>query len=127
MLEASTIRPLEAAAREGAQQLRGRQVVVADVVGDVGDVGAEADHRGLVADRGHALHRGLGDGRVAQVGLEELGARVEVVRALAVRGRQQRVDDPDLLAALEQRVDDVRADEAGASRDQDHGGEGTFR
>ena len=65
----------------------------------------------------------VGDGRVAQVGLDQLGARVEVVRALAVRGGQQRVDDPHLLAALEQRVDDVRADEAGAAGDEDHGGE----
>ena len=46
----------------------------------------------------------------------KLRARVEVVRALAVRGGQQRVDHPHLGAALEQRVDHVRADEPGAAR-----------
>ena len=49
--------PAEAARRQRPQQLRGRQVVVADVVGDVGDVGPEPDHRGLVADRGDAVAR----------------------------------------------------------------------
>ena len=81
------------------------------------------DHRRLVADGGDALDRARRDRLVAQVGLDELRPRVDVVRPLAVRGGQQGVDDPDLLAALEQRVDDVGADESGAAGDQDHGGE----
>ena len=45
----------EAARGERAQQHRGAEVVVGDVVGDVAEVDAEADHRRLVADRGHAV------------------------------------------------------------------------
>ena len=57
---------------------------------------------------------------VAHVALDEVGARVEVVGPLAVRGFEQQVEDPHVVAALEQRVDDVRADEAGAAGDEDH-------
>ena len=68
---------------------------------------------------------GAGDGvRVAHVALDELGARVEVVGPLAVRGLEQRVEHADLVALLQQRVDDVRADEAGAAGDEDHGAPG---
>jgi hypothetical protein len=36
-----------------------------------------------------------------------------------VRGREERVDGPHGMAAGEQGVDDVRADEAGAAGDED--------
>ena len=58
--------------------------------------------------------------RIAHVALDELGALVEVVGPLAVRGVEQQVEDPHLVALLEQGVDDVRADEAGAAGDEDH-------
>ena len=45
-------------------------------------------------------------------------ARVEVVRRGGVRGGMQPVEDPHVVAAREQRVDDVRADEAGAAGDE---------
>ena len=90
-----------------------------DVVGDVAEVDAEADHRRLVADRGDAVDGAGDDVGVAHVALDELGARVEVVGPLAVRGGQQQVEHADLVAALQQRVDDVRADEAGAAGDED--------
>ena len=61
---------------------------------------------------------------VAHVALDELGALVEVVGPLAVRGFEQQVEDPHLVTALEQGVDDVRADEAGAAGDEDHGAAG---
>ena len=90
----------------------------ADVVGDVADVGAEADHRRLVADVIDAAQR-AGHGRaVAHVALDELGRRIEVVRAGGVGGGMQPVEDPHVVAAREQRVDDVRADEAGAAGDE---------
>ena len=57
---------------------------------------------------------------VAHVALDELGARVEVVGPLAVRGLEQQVEDPHVVTLLEQGVDDVRADEAGAAGDEDH-------
>ena len=65
---------------------------MADVVGDVADVRAEADHRGLVADRVHAGDRPLGHRGIAQVALDPLRGGVEVVRASRVRDGQQRVD-----------------------------------
>ena len=45
---------------------------------------------------------------------------IEVIGPLAVRGLQQRVEDAHLVPALEQRVDDVRADEAGTAGHEDH-------
>ena len=56
---------------------------------------------------------------VADVALDPLGARVQVVRPLAVGGGQQHVEHAHLVAGLEQRVDHVRADEAGAAGDED--------
>ena len=124
MLDASTSRPAKPARRERAQQHGGAEVVVADVVRDVADVGAEAHHRRLVADRGGAGDGPRGRGGIADVALDPLRARVEVVRPLAVRGRQQAVEDAHLVAALEQRVDDVGADEAGAAGDEDQAAHG---
>ena len=123
MLEASTSGP--AKPRQRAQQHRGPEVVVGDVVGDVAEVDAEPDHRRLVADRRDARRSARGDDvRVAHVALDQLGARVEVVGPLAVRGRQQHVEHAHLVPALEQRVDDVGADEPGAAGDEDHAGHG---
>ena len=57
---------------------------------------------------------------VAHVALDELGARVEVGRrAVAPRQRVEEVEHAHVVAELEQLVDDVRADEAGAAGDQD--------
>ena len=95
-----------------------------DVVGDVAEVDAEPDHRRLMADRGDALDRAGDHVRVAHVALDQLGARIEVVRPLAVRGRQQACRARAPRARLEQRVDDVRADEAGAAGDEDQAGHG---
>jgi hypothetical protein len=111
---------VEAARGQGPQQLCGREVVVADVGGQVAEIDAQADHRRLVADMGHARGRPRGDHGVAQIALQQLGGGIEVAGPLAVRGGQERVEHADLLPRLEQRVDDVRADEAGASGDQDH-------
>jgi hypothetical protein len=56
--------------------------------------------------------------RVADVGLDQLGARRQrPVEVLAPPGREV-VDDRHLVAAREQRVDQVGADEAGAAGDQ---------
>ena len=86
---------------------------------------AHIDLRGQVEDdvgprRGeHAAHAP----RVADVGLLEAGApRQRAAEVLALAGGQV-VDDRDLVAAIEERVDEVRADEAGAAGDQGtHGG-----
>ena len=81
------------------------------------EVGARDRHahvglRGQVQAR---LRAGLGEGLlhglpVADVGDDELGGRVDVLR-LPVG---EVVEDDDLVAAGDERVDDVRADEARA-------------
>ena len=109
----------EAAGGERLEQHRGAEVVVGDVVGDVADVGSETDHRRLVADGGDAGHRAGDRAGVADVALDPLCARVHVLRPLAVGGGQQHVQHAHLVAGLEQRVDHVRADEAGAAGDED--------
>ena len=94
-----------------------------DVVGDVADVGPEADHRRLMADVLDALQRRGDGGAVADVAGHELRGGVEVVGPLGVRRRMQRVEDPHLVAAGDERVGDVRPDEAGAAGDE-HTGHG---
>ena len=55
---------------------------------------------------------------VADVELDELGAGADrAVEVLAPAGREV-VENGHLVAPLEQGVDEVRADEAGAARDQ---------
>ena len=90
-----------------------------DVLGQVGEVDAEPDHRRLVADVRHAVDRAGRDVRIAQVALDPLGGRVQVARPHAVRGGEQRVDHAHRVARGEQRVDDVRADEARAAGHED--------
>ena len=95
---------------------------MADVVGQVAEVDPEPDHRRLMADRGRAAHGRGGHRRIAQVALEPLGRGVEVARALAVGGGQQRVDAAHGVPAGHERVDDVRADESRCAGDEDRAG-----
>ncbi len=78
-----------------------------DVVGRVGEVEAEADHRRLVADRVHPLDRGRRDGRVGEVALDQLGGRVQVVGAAGVGGGMEAVEDADLAAFGDEQIDQV--------------------
>ncbi len=68
----------------------------------------------------HSLERALHGRLVAQVADDQLGGRAQVLGRLArgVGEGVEVVEHPDLLAALEQRVDEVGADEPGPSRDQ---------
>jgi hypothetical protein len=95
---------------------------VADVRGQVAEVDAEPDHRRLMAYVGDAGDGPLRHGGIPQIALDQVRRRVEIRGPLAMRGRQERVEHADLLPGLQERVDDVRADEAGASGDQDHDG-----
>jgi hypothetical protein len=73
-----------------------------------------------VADGVDPAERSPDGGRVANVGADQLGTGVEVGRRLTVHGRVQRVQHPHVVVAKgEQRVDDVGADEAGATGDED--------
>ncbi|CAA9499460.1 MAG: hypothetical protein AVDCRST_MAG13-2133 [uncultured Solirubrobacteraceae bacterium] len=111
--------PAEPAGGEGAQEDGGAQVVVGDVVGDVADVRPEADHRRLVADGVDPVERRVDVGALAHVAADERRARGEVVGQARVRGGMQVVQQPHVVPRREERLRDVAADEAGASRDQD--------
>ncbi len=63
--------------------------------------------------------------RVAQVPLDEIRLGREIAGDIGMD--EQRVEHPHLVTFGEQGVDDVRADEAGASRDEDHGFPATAR
>ena len=93
---------------------------MAHVLGQIAEVDAEPDHRRLVRHGGHARDGARGDLGVAQVALQPLRAVREIARPLTVRGGQQRVQRPHLVALGEQRVDHVRADEPGAAGHEDH-------
>ena len=96
---------------------------MADVVGQVVDVGAEPDHRRLMADGLDAGER-RGDGRrVADIAVDELSVWVDD-RLLAVGGRQHAVEHPDEVAVSEQPIDDRGTDEAGAAGDENHDSNG---
>ena len=85
------------------------------------------DHRLAVADqpaevkhRGHALERAVDGCPVAQVAdlkLGLLGQEARLTRGMGLR--QQVVENTDLVATREERIDQVRADEARATGDQD--------
>ena len=65
-------------------------------------------------------------GRVADVGLVEAGAaRQRGAEVLALAGGEV-VDDGHLVAAIEERVDEVGADEAGSAGDQGTHGGGSY-
>ena len=100
-------RAAEVGARQRREQPRGAEVVGGDVVGDLGEVEAEADHRRLVADRVDPLDRGRRDGGVGEVALDQLGGRVQVVGPARVGGRMEAVEDPDLAPLGDQQIDEV--------------------
>ena len=116
----------EAPARERAQQHGGAQVVVRDVVGDVAEVDAQADHRRLVADRVDAARarRSTASG-VAHVASGPRSTPSDVVRPPARRRVGECVEHAHPCPSGDERVDDVRADEAGSAGDEDHAGHAT--
>jgi hypothetical protein len=106
----------------GSQQGRGAQVVVAHVVDDIAELLAQADHGRLVADRIDAVQgtvQHAGGLRVGQVGVEVLDVVAQVGGPAGMGARVEAVEGDDLVAGLDQEVDDVAADEAGPAGDQD--------
>ena len=93
---------------------------MANVVGDVEHVLPEPDHRGLMADRVDAAQRSCHDAVIGHVAVEHLSVGVQIVGPPAVRRGQHAVHHAHVMPACDQRVDDVRPDEAGSARDEDH-------
>src|SRR5207249_4986076 len=80
---------------------------------------ADADLGRLVEDRVDPFERAPDGGRIAYVALDELHVRVQVDRlALLMHLWDERVEHAYAVAALEERVDEVRPDEPRAARDQ---------
>jgi hypothetical protein len=107
----------------GAQQDRRAEVVVGDEVGQVAEVDAETDHRGLVQHRVDARQAAGHQGAVADVTGDELYPRVRWRWVPRPGRRQERVECADLDAFVEQRGADGGADEACPSGDEDPGQE----
>ena len=101
-------------------QHRGRGEIVVPHIGlDVTEVRTEPHHRGLVADCVNASQRPLHDRAVGEVA-PDVGRRgVQIVGSTGVRGGMEQVEDHDIIAALDQRIDDVRPDESRSAGDQD--------
>jgi hypothetical protein len=87
---------------------------VRHVAGEVADVRAEADHRRLVAHGADAVERRLDGGGVAYVAAVHVDAGRRVRRAAGV-------EHADVATGGRERIDDVRAHEPAAARDQDDG------
>src|SRR6185295_2729212 len=80
---------------------------------------AETPVHGLVDDRVAVRERVVEDRALAQVALDEArGRRHPIGTTVGVHLRLEVVEDGDRVPAREQRVDDVAADESGASSDQ---------
>ncbi len=107
MLLARTSGPRKSRPGQGGEQSGGAEVVGGDVVADLGEVEAEADHRRLVADRVDPLDRGRGDGGVGEVALDQLGGRVQVVGAPRVGGGMEAVEDAHLVPFGDEQIDQV--------------------
>ena len=112
---------LDARRARGLEHVDRALDVDARVGGGVGHRLAHVDLRAEVEDASGFTRSTSSTHRVgvADVCLDELGAaaRERAVEVLAPAGREV-VDDGHLVAALEQRVDEVRADEAGAACDE---------
>jgi hypothetical protein len=108
----------EASTPQGPQQARRPGVVVVHVAGDVVEIHAQSDPGGLVAHGVHPHHRPRQGGLVLERGHAQVDPGVEVVGRRGVGRRVERVEDDHVGAVVEQGVDDVAADEAGAPRDQ---------
>jgi hypothetical protein len=106
--------PADAVPAHGLEQHRGAGDVDVRVQGQVGQVHAEPDHGGLVADRVHASQRLVDRGRIAHVTHDQVG--ITVRGPAVVHGGRERVQAADLVARLLERRGNVRPDEAGRTR-----------
>ena len=111
-----------AGAGHRGEQHRGAEVVAADVLGQVVEVDAQADHRGLVHDRVDAAQRGArprAGSRRSPTGTRE-SCTIRRRRA-AVRGRMPAVEDGHLVPGRDQGRGDMGADESGPAGHEDMG------
>ena len=97
---------------QGVEQDRRADVVVGHVVADVGEVDAQADLGGLMADGIDPVDGRPGDRWIPDVAFDELGPLVD-------RRCAQPVEDSDPHTGVAQGVDHMGTDEASPTGDED--------
>jgi len=100
----------------GLEQHRGAGDVDVGVTGQVGEVHAEPDQGGLMADRVGSGQRLVHRDRVADVADHQVGGHV--VRPAAMDGRRERVHASHLMAGRADGLRDMRSDKAGRTGHQ---------
>jgi len=110
--------PPDVAPAHGLQQHGGAGDVDVAVLRQVGQVHAQADERGLVADCVDAVQRSRDQLRVPDVADDQLGPGRPVIRHAVVDRRVQRVQSAHVMALRQGRVGDMRADEAGGASNE---------
>jgi hypothetical protein len=101
------------------QQNRGAEIVRANVATDLVHRLAHTNFRRLVVNNIYSFERALDQIGVANVTFQKLGVRIEVLRtSIAVNLFDDGVQNSDTMTLLDQCIDNMRADEAGASRNQ---------
>ena len=108
----------EAAVVQRAQQDRGTEIIGSHIVIDVAEVAAEPDHRRMMAQRVDAIDRVAGEGRIGEIAPAVLGVCRKIF-GLAVMGTWvQAVGDAHLVAAMDEKIDDMGSDESGTAGDE---------
>src|SRR3954469_11403728 len=112
--------PRDARLARRLEHVRGADDVDAGIPPGVGDRLAHVDLGGEMEDRfGTGLLDDLGDAvRLADVGTDELGAVAARVVEVRLAARREIVDDHHVVAAGDEGVDEVAADEAGSAGDE---------
>jgi hypothetical protein len=87
-------------------------------VDHVAELATQADQGRLMADRVDAVQH-IGGSRVGQVGVDVLDVVAQVGGPAGVGPWVRAVEGDDLVAGIDQEVDDVAADEAGPAGDRD--------
>ena len=108
MLPASTSRPVKPTRSSAPQHNRGAQVVVIDIVDDVGKAAPETDFGGLMVDGVDTHERSFPSTMVADIG-DDVGGPI-----ILERGRHT-VQHNHVMSGINSHVHEVRSDEARAA------------
>src|SRR5436190_17217373 len=102
--------------RQNVEQVRGAGAVDIHVFADLKHALANTDHGGLVEDSFGAFDRAFQGFVIADIAGQEARLRVQVFgNAAVVNLRFKVIENGDVVAALDQRVDDEAADEPRAA------------
>ncbi len=101
------------------QEYGGAQIVGANVTLNFIHGLPDAHFGRFVKNRIDAVQCALNHRRIAHVAVNELSSRINVLTCVfAMNLRHQQIQHPHLMAALDQRICEMRANEAGAAGNQ---------